>query len=61
MASVMPKTATWIKQSVDSFEPNDNSVILDDGSKIGYEYLVVALGIRVNFDKVKIMHNNYYE
>lgn len=55
MASVMPNRATWIKKSVDTFEPVDNSVVLDDGSKIGYEYLVVALGIRVNFDKVNIV------
>ena len=52
MSSVMPKSATWIKKSVASFEPDSNQVVLKDGQKIGYDFLVTALGLRVNFDKV---------
>ena len=52
MSDVMPKNATWIKQAVTEFAPDSNHVILKNGSKIGYEYLIVALGLRVNFDKV---------
>ena len=54
MSDVMPKHATWIKQAVAEFAPDSNHVILKDGSKIGYEYLIVALGLRVNFDKVRL-------
>ena len=54
MSDVMPKRATWIKQAVTEFAPDNNHVILKNGSKIGYEYLIVALGLRVNFDKVRL-------
>ena len=52
MSTVMPKKATWIKKSIASFEPSSNQVVLDDGQVIGYDFLVTALGLRVNFDKV---------
>lgn len=52
MSTVMPKSATWIRKSVAGFEPNSNQVVLEDDQKIGYDFLVTALGLRVNFDKV---------
>ena len=54
MANVMPKQVTWIKKKVSSFEPSNNQVVLQDGQVIGYDFLVTALGLRVNFDQVRI-------
>nr|XP_040582094.1 sulfide:quinone oxidoreductase, mitochondrial-like isoform X2 [Lepeophtheirus salmonis] len=53
MASVLPKNADWIKQKVTGFKPDKNIVITQDGSEIEYEYLVVAMGIQLNYDKIK--------
>lgn len=52
-ASVIPKGVTWIKKAVTSFEPESNSVQLLDGSKLKYEYLVIAPGIQLNWSAIK--------
>lgn len=43
----------WIKSNAASFDPENNSVILDDGKKINYDYLVVAAGIATDFERIK--------
>lgn len=53
MGDVLPKKADWIKQKVTSFDPSNNCVITEDGQDIHYEYLVVALGIQINYNVVK--------
>ena len=52
MASLIPPQAKWVKAAVTGFHPDDAYITTSDGTKIGYEYLVVALGIQVNFNKV---------
>jgi len=52
MHSVMPKGVTWIKQAAASFQPDDNQVTLKDGSKLCYDVLVVAPGIRLAWEKI---------
>ncbi|MDA3919723.1 MAG: FAD/NAD(P)-binding oxidoreductase [Salinisphaera sp.] len=52
-ADCMPRQAHWIKQSVASFEPEQNQVTLEDGSAVGYQYLVVAAGIQLDWDKIE--------
>jgi sulfide:quinone oxidoreductase len=50
---VMPKDAYWLRSPVTKVEPDNNSVNLKDGSKVKYEYLVVATGMKCNWDKIK--------
>ncbi len=52
-ASVMPKGCSWIKQKVVSFNPEQNSVVLDNGDIVAYNFLVVAPGIQLNWSAVK--------
>ncbi len=52
-ADVLPRKATWIRQAVVSFEPAENAVTLDDGTRVGYDYLIVAVGIKLNWGQVK--------
>jgi sulfide:quinone oxidoreductase len=52
-ASVMPKKATWIKQYAKELKPADNTIILDDGEEISYDYLVVTPGLVNNYDLVE--------
>ena len=41
-SSVMPKGATWIRNAVSTFDPDNNTVTCSDGSTYGYDVLVVA-------------------
>lgn len=51
-ASVMPKGVQWIKESVQSFEPEKNEV-KTGGGVYTYDYLVVCPGIQLNWSAVK--------
>lgn len=52
ITQVLPKKADWIKQKCVSFDPVKNKVFIEDGSDINYKYLVVAMGIQLNYNKV---------
>jgi len=52
-ASVIPKGAEWIQKKVTGFIPEEQSVILEDGERISYDFLVVAPGIQLNWSDVK--------
>jgi sulfide:quinone oxidoreductase len=51
-ASVMPKGVTWKRAAVAAFEPENSGVILEDGEKIAYGVLVVAAGLKLDWDAV---------
>ncbi|CAO3587658.1 unnamed protein product [Absidia cylindrospora] len=53
MGSLMPKDAEWIQDKVTKLDPDNNQVQLSNGETIGYDYLVVAAGIQINWDQVK--------
>ena len=46
-ADVMPDKATWIKDAVAGFAPDDNHVKLASGAGVSYDFLVVALGLQL--------------
>ena len=49
----IPSKAKWIKHSVEGFDPDNNIVHICNGEKITYDYLVVAIGLDIRFDKIK--------
>lgn len=53
MKDLMPKTVKWIKSSVSTFDPENNSVALSDGTKVAYEMLVTAPGLQLDFHKIE--------
>jgi sulfide:quinone oxidoreductase len=57
-ASVIPTGATWIQQMVSGFKPEENKVILADGADLGYDYLIAAPGIQLNWNEVKGLKEN---
>lgn len=52
-SSVIPKGVKWIKDSVATFSPDNNSVSLSNNELITYDFLVVAPGIQLNWKDVK--------
>ncbi|KAJ1960410.1 hypothetical protein GGI12_003816 [Dipsacomyces acuminosporus] len=52
-SDVVSPDAQWISQAATEIHPEANTVTLADGSKVSYEYLVVAAGIELNFAGVK--------
>ncbi len=51
---VVPKGVQWVRGSVEKFCPEKNKVILsNNGSELFYDYLVVSLGIQIDWDKVE--------
>ncbi|MBQ0732885.1 NAD(P)/FAD-dependent oxidoreductase [Aquimarina celericrescens] len=53
MADVIPKKADWIKDSVVSFDPEDNSVTTKLNGIYTYDYLVVAPGLKLDTSLVE--------
>ncbi|KAG8440527.1 hypothetical protein GDO86_006321 [Hymenochirus boettgeri] len=52
-ASIIPSGVKWIKSEVKGFDPDKNCIRIDDDKEISYKYLIVALGLKLQFEKVK--------
>ena len=52
-ASLIPKGATWLRTSAKGFEPQSNTVILEDGCRLRYRLLIIATGNRLDFDAIE--------
>ena len=52
-SSVIPEGARWIKDAVESFNPEENQLITKNGNSYSYDYLIVAPGIQLNWNWVK--------
>ncbi|MCJ9429609.1 bifunctional protein tyrosine phosphatase family protein/NAD(P)/FAD-dependent oxidoreductase [Kordiimonas marina] len=53
LADVLPAGTTWLHGAVAEFLPTKNAVVLEDGEKIYYKTLVVAPGLKLDWDKVE--------
>ena len=45
----IPAGATWVKDRIKAFDPENNTVKVENGEDITYDYLVVALGIQIDW------------
>ena len=43
----------WKQQKVTGFNPSENEITLEDGSKATYDYLVVNPGLALRYDKIE--------
>ncbi|MEZ4919884.1 MAG: FAD/NAD(P)-binding oxidoreductase [Saprospiraceae bacterium] len=57
-SSVMNKGVEWIQEAAATFEPDQNAVTTASGSRITYDYLVVAPGIQLDWHKIKGLEGN---
>ena len=53
MAPLIPRGVTWIQAAAQEFAPDQNRVILDDGSSVSYDRLVIACGLKLNWAGVE--------
>jgi sulfide:quinone oxidoreductase len=52
-ASVIPPAAEWLRDAVAEVQPEQNLLVLASGKTVAYEFLVVAPGIQIDWDKIK--------
>lgn len=52
MQECLPKKATWIRAAATQFDPENNCVHTDKGEVIAYQYLIVAPGLKINWDAI---------
>lgn len=53
MKDFIPSDVQWIRDGVQSFNPNQNSLTTLKGEQVSYDYLVVAPGIQIDWDKIE--------
>ncbi|MHC5762386.1 FAD-dependent oxidoreductase [Nostoc sp.] len=49
----IPDGATWLKDYVAKLDPDNNTVITQEGKRICYEYLILAPGIQIDWHLIK--------
>ena len=54
-ADFIPAGADWVKAFVAEFDPVANTVTTDDGTKIRYDFLVVATGLQLDYGRIEGM------
>ncbi|XP_008562900.1 PREDICTED: sulfide:quinone oxidoreductase, mitochondrial-like, partial [Galeopterus variegatus] len=50
-ASVVPSGVEWVKARVAELNPDKNCIHTDNGKEISYKYLIIALGIQLDYEK----------
>ncbi len=53
MQRVIPSRATWIRDAVSEFIPHENTIRTRDGRTVHYNWLVVAAGLQIHWDKIQ--------
>ena len=52
-ASLIPAGVRWVRGAAASFEPDANTVVLQDGQRLRYEHLVVCTGVKLDWNKIE--------
>ena len=52
MREMISKSAVWIQKSAIDLKPEDNKVVLSDGTTVEYDYLIVGTGMVHDFGKI---------
>lgn len=53
MQDLIPNNVSWIKMAVSGFQPDENEVELDDGSRVRYQHLIVAPGLTLDWGSIE--------
>jgi len=52
-ADLISDSVVWIKDYLQTFQPEQNTVTLRSGETVSYDYLVVCPGLQLDWDKIK--------
>lgn len=52
-ADYIPAGVTWIRDRVTTFEPDANAAMLASGGRVTYDFLIIAPGIQVDWNRVE--------
>ncbi len=50
--SVIPGGVTWIREAVSEICPEENGLLTATGKHVGYDFLVLAPGIQIDWDRI---------
>ena len=50
--ALIPKGATWVRDAASEFVPEENELVTAGCRRIGYDFLVVAPGIQIDWDAI---------
>ncbi|GAA5869930.1 hypothetical protein JCM16303_001844 [Sporobolomyces ruberrimus] len=53
MSEIIPEGTYHVPSSIKTFQPEQNQVTTSEGDVISYDFLVVAPGLKIDFDKIK--------
>lgn len=48
----LPRDVRWVKAMVAEFDPDDNAIVTSAGERIEYDYLIVATGLQLDYDRI---------
>lgn len=54
-ADYMPRGVEWVEAAVAEFDPEANAVVTTTGQRIDYDFLLVATGLKLNYDAIEGM------
>lgn len=54
----IPPEVTWVRDRVKGLDPEEQTITTDTGAEIEYDYLVVALGTKVLWDRIRGLKEN---
>ncbi len=52
-ARLIPAGVQWVRGAASRFEPESNTVVLQDGRELRYDHLVVCTGVKLDWDKIE--------
>lgn len=57
-ADLIPAGVTWLREAVKSVDPEARVVTCVSGAQFGYEFLIVATGLKLNWEKIEGLQGN---
>jgi len=54
-AEYLPKGVEWVEETVAAFDPEGNRVVTEKGRSFGYDFLVVATGLKLDYAAIEGM------
>ena len=58
MATLVPAAINWINEACAEFLPRDNHLLTSSGKRVDYDYLIVAAGLKLDWDKIDGLKGN---